>query len=123
MCSIRLPGEELQGLRSKPPDDTRRHSDAISSDLQERRDRRSAVGGDHGRRHRVGHCRAPTFADTDWRRIAELYDTLDRIAPSPLHALNRAVAEAYLHGPQAGLGAWPPFFRKTFPPIIPGGTR
>src|SRR5689334_330186 len=47
------------------------------------------------------HYRAPTFADTDWRRIAELYDTLDRIAPSPLHALNRAVAEAYLHGPQA----------------------
>ena len=32
-----------------------------------------------------------------------MYDTLDRIAPSPLHALNRAVAEAYLHGPQAGL--------------------
>jgi RNA polymerase sigma factor (sigma-70 family) len=49
------------------------------------------------------HCRAPTFADTDWRRIAELYDTLERIAPSPLHILNRAVAEAYLQGPQAGL--------------------
>jgi RNA polymerase sigma-70 factor (ECF subfamily) len=49
------------------------------------------------------HCRAPTFADTDWRRIAELYDTLDRIAPSPLHSLNRAVAEAYLYGPQAGM--------------------
>jgi RNA polymerase sigma-70 factor (ECF subfamily) len=49
------------------------------------------------------HCRAATFADTDWRRIAELYDTLDRIAPSPLHSLNRAVAEAYLYGPQAGL--------------------
>jgi RNA polymerase sigma-70 factor (ECF subfamily) len=32
-----------------------------------------------------------------------LYDTLDRIAPSPLHTLNRAVAESYLHGPQAGL--------------------
>jgi RNA polymerase sigma-70 factor (ECF subfamily) len=49
------------------------------------------------------HCRAPTFADIDWRRIAELYDTLERIAPSPLNTLNRAVAEAYLHGPQAGL--------------------
>ena len=49
------------------------------------------------------HCRAPTFADTDWRRIVELYDTLDCIAPSPLNSLNRAVAEAYLHGPQAGL--------------------
>src|SRR5580704_17588430 len=49
------------------------------------------------------HCRAPTFADTDWRRIAEMYDRLDRIAPSPLHSLNRAVAEANLHGPQGGL--------------------
>lgn len=58
------------------------------------------------------HCRAPTFAETDWRRIAELYDTLERIAPSPLHALNRAVAEAYLHGPQARLdrlAAVPPY--------------
>jgi RNA polymerase sigma-70 factor (ECF subfamily) len=69
---------------------------------------RSAAGDELTRYHvEAGiaweHCRAPTFADTDWRRIAELYDTLDRIAPSPLHALNRAVAEAYLHGPQAGL--------------------
>jgi predicted RNA polymerase sigma factor len=36
------------------------------------------------------------------QRVAELYDRLDRIAPSPLHALNRAVAEANLHGLQAG---------------------
>jgi RNA polymerase sigma-70 factor (ECF subfamily) len=69
---------------------------------------RSAAGGELTRYHvEAGiaweHCRAPTFADTDWRRIAELYDTLERIAPSPLHALNRAVAEAYLYGPQAGL--------------------
>jgi predicted RNA polymerase sigma factor len=35
--------------------------------------------------------------------MAELYDMLDRIAPSPLNALNRAVAEAYLHSPQDGL--------------------
>ena len=69
---------------------------------------RSAAGDELTRYHvEAGiaweHCRAPTFADTDWRRIAEWYDTLDRIAPSPLHSLNRAVAEAYLHGPQAGL--------------------
>jgi predicted RNA polymerase sigma factor len=69
---------------------------------------RSAAGDELTRYHvEAGiaweHCRAPTFADTDWRRIAELYDTLDRIAPSPLHSLNRAVAEAYLHGPQAAL--------------------
>jgi|SRR5579883_352325 len=69
---------------------------------------RSATGEELTRYHvEAGiaweHCRAPTFADTDWRQIAELYDILDRIAPSPLNSLNRAVAEAYLHGPQAGL--------------------
>jgi RNA polymerase sigma-70 factor (ECF subfamily) len=68
-----------------------------------------SVAGDELTRYHVEagiaweHCRAPSFADTDWRRLAELYDTLDQIAPSPLNALNRAVAEAYLHGPQAGL--------------------
>jgi RNA polymerase sigma-70 factor (ECF subfamily) len=69
---------------------------------------RSAAGDELTRYHvEAGiaweHCRAPTFADTNWQRIAELYETLDRIAPSPLHSLNRAVAEAYLRGPQAGL--------------------
>src|SRR4029077_4507368 len=64
--------------------------------------------------------RAPTIPDPDWRRIAELYDTLERIAPSPLHSLNRAVAEAYLHGPQAGLerlAAVPP---ESVPARYPG---
>lgn len=86
---------------------------------------RSAVGDELTRYHvEAGiaweHCRAPTFADTDWRRIAELYDTLDRIAPSPLHALGRAVAEANLHGPQAGLerlAAVPP---ESVPARYPG---
>jgi RNA polymerase sigma-70 factor (ECF subfamily) len=68
-----------------------------------------SAGGDELTRYHLEagiaweHCRAPTFADTDWRRIAELYDTLDSLAPSPLYALNRAVAEAYLYGPEAGL--------------------
>jgi len=67
-----------------------------------------AAAGDELTRYHVEaavaweHCRAPTFADTDWRRIAELCETLERIAPSPLHSLNRTVAEAYLHGSQAG---------------------
>jgi RNA polymerase sigma-70 factor (ECF subfamily) len=69
---------------------------------------RSAAGDELTRYHVEAaiaweHCRAPTFADTDWWRMAELYDTLERIAPSPLNSLNRAVVEAYLHGPQAGL--------------------
>jgi len=86
---------------------------------------KSAAGDELTRYHLVAsiaweHCRAPTFADTDWRRIADLYDTLERIAPSPLHALNRAVAEAYLHGAQAGLerlAAVPP---ESVPARYPG---
>src|SRR5262249_45374605 len=65
-------------------------------------------------------CRAPTFADTDWRRLVELYDTLDRIAPSPLNSLNRAVAEAYLHGPQAGLERLAAVLPEDVPARYPG---
>jgi len=49
------------------------------------------------------HCLAPTFADTRWQEIADLYAMLERIAPSPLHTLNRAVALAEWRGPEAGL--------------------
>jgi RNA polymerase sigma factor (sigma-70 family) len=49
------------------------------------------------------HCFAPSFADTRWNEIAELYAMLERIDPSPLHTLNRAVAVAQARGPQAGL--------------------
>jgi predicted RNA polymerase sigma factor len=66
------------------------------------------------------HCRAPTFADTDWRRIAELYDTLDSLAPSPLNSLNRAVAEAYLFGPEAGLERLAAVLPESVPERYPG---
>jgi len=49
------------------------------------------------------HCFAPSFAQTRWQEIAELYSILERIAPSPLHTLNRAVAIAERQGPEAGL--------------------
>lgn len=49
------------------------------------------------------HARAPTAADTDWRRIAALYDVLARVMGSPVVELNRAVAFAMAYGPQAGL--------------------
>ena len=49
------------------------------------------------------HCFAPSFADTRWGEIAELYAMLERIDPSPIHMLNRAVAVAQAEGPQAGL--------------------
>jgi RNA polymerase sigma factor (sigma-70 family) len=51
------------------------------------------------------HCTAVDYASTDWTRILAHYDALHRIKPSPVVALNRAVALAHLHGPQAGLDA------------------
>jgi len=50
------------------------------------------------------HAFAPSFEATDWGAIARLYALLERLAPSPLHRLNRAVAIAQRDGPSAGLG-------------------
>ena len=49
------------------------------------------------------HARAPTAADTDWARIAALYDALAELMPSPVVELNRAVAVGMAFGPAAGL--------------------
>jgi predicted RNA polymerase sigma factor len=49
------------------------------------------------------HARARTAAETDWVRIAALYDVLGRVAPSPVIQLNRAVALAMAFGPAVGL--------------------
>jgi RNA polymerase sigma factor (sigma-70 family) len=49
------------------------------------------------------HARATRAEDTDWPRIAELYEMLVTVAPSPIVELNRAVAVAMAHGPLAGL--------------------
>jgi RNA polymerase sigma factor (sigma-70 family) len=49
------------------------------------------------------HARAPTAADTDWARIAALYEDLSRVLPSPVVELNRAVAVGMASGPAAGL--------------------
>jgi predicted RNA polymerase sigma factor len=49
------------------------------------------------------HARARTAAETDWARIAALYDALARITPSPVVELNRAVAHGMSEGPAAGL--------------------
>ena len=51
------------------------------------------------------HARARTPGQTDWVRIASLYDALARSAPSPVVELNRAVALAMAFGPAAGLPA------------------
>jgi RNA polymerase sigma factor (sigma-70 family) len=49
------------------------------------------------------HARARKAEETDWHRIAALYDALAQIAPSPVVELNRAVAVAMAFGPAAGL--------------------
>ncbi len=49
------------------------------------------------------HARARTAEDTDWLRIAALYDALAQLAPSPIVELNRAVVLSMAYGPAAGL--------------------
>ncbi|MFL6653804.1 MAG: RNA polymerase sigma factor [Sulfurifustis sp.] len=49
------------------------------------------------------HCAAPTYEETDWSAIVDLYDTLYRLKPSPIVALNRAIAVGKARGPEAGL--------------------
>jgi RNA polymerase sigma-70 factor, ECF subfamily len=51
------------------------------------------------------HSDASTPAATDWSQVLALYDQLLAVAPTAIVALNRAVAVAELHGPQAGLTA------------------
>ncbi len=51
------------------------------------------------------HSTAPSAADTDWSRILSLYDRLLELDPSPLVAMNRAVAVARTHGAEQGLAA------------------
>jgi RNA polymerase sigma-70 factor (ECF subfamily) len=49
------------------------------------------------------HCRAARAEDTDWAQILRLYDLLERLQPSPIVSLNRAVAVAMAVGPSPGL--------------------
>ena len=49
------------------------------------------------------HCRAARAEDTDWPQIVRLYDVLQRLQPSPIVSLNRAVAVAMVSGPEAAL--------------------
>jgi RNA polymerase sigma factor (sigma-70 family) len=51
------------------------------------------------------HAEAPSWDATDWREIVGLYDLLVEIWPSPVVALNRAVAVGLAEGPEAGLAA------------------
>ncbi len=51
----------------------------------------------------LAHADAPSLDATDWPRIVDAYEALERIAPSPVVTLNRAVAVAMADGPQAAL--------------------
>jgi RNA polymerase sigma factor (sigma-70 family) len=71
---------------------------------------RSATGAALSRYHveaaiAAVHIRAASVAATNWPEIVTLYDALMRIAPSPVVALNRAIAIAQCDGPQRGLEA------------------
>lgn len=55
----------------------------------------AAIAAQHGGARRA--------EDTDWRQILDLYGLLDKITRNPMVTLNRAVAAAMVHGPQAGL--------------------
>lgn len=70
---------------------------------------RSAQGEAFSRYHAeagiaAAHCLSPSFDQTPWHDIADLYAILERLSPSPLHTLNRAVAVAESKGPEAALG-------------------
>lgn len=49
------------------------------------------------------HCQSARAEDTDWPQIVSYYDLLERVQPSPIVSLNRAVAVAMANGPKAGL--------------------
>jgi RNA polymerase sigma factor (sigma-70 family) len=71
-------------------------------------ERANQLGGDNGpyalqAAIAACHARAATPDDTDWTRIAQLYDTLSSVTPSPVVDLNRAVAHGMAFGPAAGL--------------------
>ncbi|MEU5974267.1 sigma-70 family RNA polymerase sigma factor [Streptomyces sp. NPDC047315] len=51
----------------------------------------------------ITHAQAPSAADTDWAGIAGLYEALERLVPTPVVRLNRAVAVGHALGPEAGL--------------------
>jgi RNA polymerase sigma factor (sigma-70 family) len=71
-------------------------------------DRATALGGANGpyalqAALAACHARARTPEETDWRRMAALYDALLEVMPSPVVELNRAVAYSMAFGPEAGL--------------------
>ena len=63
------------------------------------------------------HTDAPTFAATDWTQVVALYDQLYAVTPTPVVALNRALAVAELAGPEAGLALVEPLELTSYQPF------
>src|SRR6266404_6236273 len=85
----------LTGLLAEHPLGARMLSRARAAETYTRYHAEAAIAAEH--------CFAPSFAATRWHEVADLYEILERIAPSPLHTMNRAVAIAEWQGPEAGL--------------------
>ncbi|MBS2017725.1 MAG: sigma-70 family RNA polymerase sigma factor [Deltaproteobacteria bacterium] len=58
------------------------------------------------------HCLAPSYAETRWSEIVDLYELLERLSPSPYYVLQRAIALAEWRGPEHGLD----LLRREHPP-------
>ncbi|MEU8074284.1 sigma-70 family RNA polymerase sigma factor [Catellatospora citrea] len=71
----------------------------------ELREAEPAESGPYALQARIAACHATaaSVADTDWTGIADCYDRLAHLQPSPVVELNRAVAHGYAYGPAAGL--------------------
>mgnify|MGYP003694319739 CR=1 FL=1 len=93
------PRSEPRALGSAPHPPRPRRARALAEALGGARRAVRAAGRDR----RLSRARAHRAEDTDWTRIAELYEALARLAPSPVVELNRAVAVAMAFGPAAGL--------------------
>lgn len=86
-------------------DRTRWHEDEIAEALPLVEESLRDAPGPYGVQAAIAatHAVAQTPAETDWRRIERLYAVLERLEPSPVVALNRAVALAMTEGPAAAL--------------------
>jgi RNA polymerase sigma-70 factor (ECF subfamily) len=60
------------------------------------------------------HCLAPSYDQTNWAEIVRLHEVLERIAPSPLNVLNRAIALCEWQGADAGLAVLETFEAPTW---------
>ncbi len=111
MClhAARLPGRlDPEGALQALDDQDRSRWDQQLIEEGQRLLQQSATGGELTEYHVEAaiawvHANAPTAAETDWTQIVSLYDLLLQLHPSPVVALNRAIAVGQRDGPEQGL--------------------